>query len=80
MEVARMRRIKLIFAVVAAVAMLMVSAVPAVAQAGVFCDDNGVCTYFNLGMGDFSSDCDWVQGWAWDPDEQEWVPVRVCVD
>jgi hypothetical protein len=28
--------------------------------------------------GSFGNDCDWEQGWTWDPDEQEWVPVWVC--
>jgi len=65
-----MRRIKLILAVVAAVAMLMVSAAPAMAQVVGYCDGNGFCTYWNPNTGTYSpSGC----GWVWNPWWQQWV-------
>jgi hypothetical protein len=67
-----MRRLKLILAVVAAVGMLMVSAIPAMAQVVGYCDENGVCTYWNPDTGTYSpdwwGDCGWV--WSW---EDGWV-------
>ena len=68
-----MRRIKVILVVVAAVAMLMVSAAPAMAQVAGYCDDSGFCTYWNPDTDTYSPSSWSGCGWVWNPWWQQWV-------
>jgi hypothetical protein len=68
-----MIRSKLILTMVAAVALLVASAIPAMAQVVGYCDENGVCTYWNPDTGTYSPESWHDCGWVWDPGSQEWV-------
>jgi hypothetical protein len=69
-----MRRVKVVLAVVAAAVVMMMLAAPAMAQVVGYCDEYGVCTYWNPDTGSGYSywpvedEC----GYFWDPEWEVW--------
>ncbi len=75
-----MSKIRKLMVVCAMALMMMVVALPSALAQSYYWDPSwlGTPSSTDTATEPTWDDCDWERGWAWDYDEEEWVPVWVC--